>query len=65
MEFEEKEESQGILTGVTEPKSSSTPQVQTDDLSFFQHAILRIQGNFSEVREKSGKTKFEKSCYPV
>ena len=50
-EFEEKEESQGILTVVTEPKSSSTPQVQTDDLSFLKNAMLRIQGNFSEVRE--------------
>ena len=45
---------------LSEPESSFPPQVQLVDLSFFQNAISRSQGKFSEVREKSGKTKVEK-----
>ena len=36
------------------------PHVQFDDLIYYQNAISRSQGNFPEVREKSGKMKFEK-----
>ena len=34
-------------------------------LSFYQNTISRSQGNFSEVREKSGKMKVQKSGHPV
>ena len=40
------------------------PQVQSDYLSFYQKAIPRSQGNFSEVWEKSGKIKVEKKWPP-
>ena len=46
---------------LSESKSltGTIPQVQFDDLSFYQNAISRSQGNFSQVREKSGKMKVE------
>ena len=37
-------------------KSLTIPQVHSDDLSFYQNAVSRSQENFSEVREKSGKS---------
>ena len=35
-------------------------RLQSDDLRVYQNTISRSQGNFSEVREKSGKMKVEK-----
>ena len=49
---------------LSEPESSTTPQVQLD-LSFCRNVMSRIQGKFSEVREKSGKMKVEKSGHLV
>ena len=45
-------------------KSLTITQVQSDDLSFYQNAITRSQGNSTEVREKSGKMKVEKKSPP-
>ena len=47
-------EKSGNFDRLSEPKSSSILQVQLDDLSFFQNAISRSQGKFSEV--KSGES---------
>ena len=38
---------------------------KTCDLSFYQNALSRSQGNFFEIRGKSGKMKVEKSGHPV
>ena len=40
---------------LSKSKSATIPQVQSDDLSFYQSAISRSQGNSSEVRESQGK----------
>ena len=50
---------------LSEPKRSTTPQVQLNDLDFCRNATTKRQGIFSEVREKSGKvreTKVEKAA---
>ena len=67
-----KEESQGKVREksgnfdrLSGPESSTTPQVQHDDLSFCQSGLSRSRGKFSEVREKSEKTKVQKGGHPV
>ena len=43
----------------------TTPQIQLDDLSFYENAMSRSHGKFSEVTENPGKMKVEKSGHPV
>ena len=52
---------------LSERKSFTIPSVQSDDLSFYENAISgRSHGNFSDVREKSGKMKVEKGdCFKM
>ena len=55
-------EKAGNLTGQL---SEETPWLQLDDLTLCQSALPRSLRKFSEVREKSGKIKVEKSGYAI
>ena len=46
-------------------KIVTIPEVQSDDLSFYQNAMSRSQGNFTEDRKKSRKMKVEECGHPV
>ena len=48
-----KGEKSGNLSSLSKHKSFIIPYVQFDDLSFYENAISKSQGNSSEVREKS------------
>ena len=51
-----KEKSQEILTGCSNLKVLALLRFNLMISVFFQNAISKSQGNFSEVREKSGKS---------
>ena len=56
-------ESQGIsgsFNRLSQHKSFTFPFVQYDHLSFYQDAVSRSRGNFSEIREKPGKNERSK-----
>ena len=52
-----KREKSGNLNSQSKRKSCTIPFVQSDDLSFYQNATSKSQGNSFQVREKSGKIK--------
>ena len=57
-------EKSGNFDRLSGPKSSSIPQVQLDDLSFFQNVTSRSQGKFSEARRSQGKRRSKKGGHP-
>ena len=57
-EFEKKgkiRDKTGNSNRLSEHKSSIIAEVQSDDLSFYQNAMSRSQGIFTEVRKSQGR----------
>ena len=50
------------LNRLSECNSFTIPQVQSEDLSFYQNAILRSQGNFSKAKKSQGKVIYSIFC---
>ena len=60
LSLRKKGEKSGNLNSLPKRKSFTIPYVQSNDLSSYQNAISKSQGNSSLVRKKSGKMKVEK-----